>query len=104
MVEIQGTYNKAIVYADSIDNAVRGQLTALCNSPAMDGAQIRVMPDVHTGSWVIGTTIRFKDKIIPSLIGTDIGCGVLRVPFEARGKLDFDKLDKVIRDSVPSGC
>ena len=103
MVEIQGTYNKAIVYADSIDNAVRGQLTALCNSPAMDGAQIRVMPDVHTGSWVIGTTIRFKDKIIPSLIGTDIGCGVLRVPFEARGKLDFDKLDKVIRDSVPSG-
>lgn len=103
MIEIQGTYNKAIVYADSIDNAVRGQLTALCSSPAMDGAQIRVMPDVHAGSWVIGTTIRFQDKIIPSLIGTDIGCGVLRVPFEARGRLDFDKLDKVIRDSVPSG-
>ena len=77
MIEIQGAYNKAIVYADSVDNAVRGQLTALCNSPAMDGAQIRVMPDVHTGSWVVGTTIRFKNKIIPSLIGTDIGCGVL---------------------------
>ena len=103
MIEIQGAYNKAIVYADSVDNAVRGQLTALCNSPAMDGAQIRVMPDVHTGSWVIGTTIRFKNKIIPSLIGTDIGCGVLRVPFETKGKLDFDKLDKVIREKIPSG-
>lgn len=103
MIEIQGTYNKAIVYSDSVDNAVRGQLTALCNSPAMEGAQIRIMPDVHTGSWVVGTTIRFKDRIIPSLIGTDIGCGVLRVPFEAKGKLDFDKLDKVIRDCVPSG-
>ena len=103
MIEIQGAYNKAIVYADSVDNAVCGQLTALCNSPAMDGTQIRVMPDVHTGSWVVGTTIRFKNKIIPSLIGTDIGCGVLRVPFEAKGKLDFDKLDKVIREKIPSG-
>lgn len=103
MIEVQGVYNKAVVYSDEIDNAVRGQLTALCNSPAMEGTQIRVMPDVHTGSWVVGTTIRFKDKIIPSLIGTDIGCGVLRVPFEAKGKLDFDKLDKVIRDRVPSG-
>lgn len=103
MIEIQGRYNNAIVYADSIDNAVRGQLTALCNSPAMAGAQIRVMPDVHTGSWVVGTTIRFKERIIPSLIGTDIGCGVLRVPFEHKGKLDFGKLDKVIRDTIPSG-
>ena len=103
MIEIQGTYNKAIVYTDSVDNAVVGQLTALCNSPASDGTQIRVMPDVHTGSWVVGTTIRFKNKIIPSLIGTDIGCGVLRVPFEAKGKLDFDKLDKVIRERIPSG-
>ena len=103
MIEIQGAYNKVIVYADSVDNAVRGQLTALCNSPAMDGTKIRVMPDVHTGSWVVGTTIRFKNKTIPSLIGTDIGCGVLRVPFEAKGKLDFDKLDKVIREKIPSG-
>lgn len=103
MIEIIGTNSKAIIYAYSIDNAVRGQLTALCNSPAMKGTQIRIMPDVHAGSWVVGTTIRFKDKIIPALIGTDIGCGVLRVPFQAKGKLDFLKLDKVIRESVPSG-
>ena len=103
MIKIQGTYNEAIVYADSIDNAARGQLTALCNSSAIGGAQIRVMPDVHAGSWVVGTTIRLQDKVIPALLGTDIGCGVLRVPFAARGKLDFDKLDRVIRDNIPSG-
>ena len=103
MIEIKGAYNNAVIYADNIDNAVRWQLTALCNSPAMEGAQIRVMPDVHAGSWVVGTTIRFKDKIIPSLIGTDIGCGVLRVPFERKRKLDFDKLDKVIKENIPSG-
>lgn len=103
MIEIKGTYNNAVIYTDSVDNAVRGQLTALCNSPAMEGAQIRVMPDVHAGSWVVGTTIRFHGKIIPALIGTDIGCGVLRVPFTAKGKLDFDKLDKVIQECVPSG-
>lgn len=103
MIEITGTYSTAVVYADAIDSSVCGQLTALCNSPAVTGTQIRVMPDVHAGSWVIGTTIRFKDKIIPSLIGTDIGCGVLRVPFENKGKFDFDKLDKVIRENIPSG-
>lgn len=103
MIEITGTYNSAIIYADSIDSSVRGQLTALCNSPAMAGTKIRVMPDVHAGSWVIGTTVRFTDKIIPSLIGTDIGCGVLRIPFESKGKLDFDRLDKVIRENIPSG-
>ena len=103
MIEIKGAYNSAVVYTENIDNAVRGQLTALCNSPAMEGAKIRVMPDVHAGSWVVGTTVRFRDKIIPSLIGTDIGCGVLRVPFACKGKLDFDKLDKVIREQIPSG-
>lgn len=103
MIEIKGAYNSAIVYADKMDAAVCGQLTALCNSPAMEGTRIRVMPDVHAGSWVIGTTVRFKDKIIPSVIGTDIGCGVLRVPFESKGKPDFDKLDKVIRAHIPSG-
>ena len=59
MIEIKGTYNAAIVYADSIDNAVRGQLTALCNSPAMDGTQIRVMPDVHT--CLLYTSSRWHD-------------------------------------------
>ena len=103
MIEIKGTHNTAIVYSDTVDNSVRGQLTALCNSPAMSGTQIRVMPDVHAGSWVVGTTIRFKDKIIPSLIGTDIGCGVLRVPFESKGKPDFPKLDKVIKENIPFG-
>lgn len=77
MIEIQGIYTKAVIYTDSIDNAVRGQLTA--------------------------TTIRFKDRSIPALIGTDIGCGVLRAPFQAKGKIDFAKIDKVIRENVPSG-
>lgn len=105
MIEIKGLFNTAVVYADSIDNGSRGQLTALCNSPAMENTVIRIMPDVHAGaSGVIGTTIRFYDKIIPSLIGTDIGCGVVRVPIQSRRRIyDFDKLDKVIRERVPSG-
>lgn len=103
MIDIKGEYTEAVVFADTIDNSALGQLTALCGSPSMAGTRIRIMPDVHTGSWVIGTTIRFKDRIIPALIGTDIGCGVMRIPFECREKPDFDKLDKVIREKVPSG-
>lgn len=65
MIDIKGEYTEAVVFADTIDNSALGQLTALCGSPSMAGTRIRIMPDVHTGSWVIGTTIRFKDRIIP---------------------------------------
>ncbi len=61
------------------------------------------MPDCHAGkSCVIGFTADLGDKIIPNIVGVDIGCGMLTVEL---GKVDIDyaRLDETIRTYVPSG-
>ncbi len=74
-----------------------------CNQEIFKDSRIRIMPDVHAGKGcVIGYTANLTDKIVPNLIGLDIGCGIL---VTCLGKMDisFDKLDKFIRRSIPHG-
>lgn len=75
MVELKGKYNNCKVFTDNIDNATIGQLMALLNQQSAEGSQIRIMPDTHAGAGcVIGTTMTLNDKVIPNLVGVDIGC------------------------------
>ena len=61
------------------------------------------MPDTHAGKGcVIGTTMTLTDKVIPNLVGVDIGCGMYALKLEET-EIDYAKLDKVIRQYVPSG-
>lgn len=79
-IEVRGKYNKAIVYAVSLDSSVIGQLTALLNQKSSSGSKIRVMPDTHAGAGcVIGTTMTINDTVIPNLVGLilDAECSVL---------------------------
>lgn len=100
MLEIKGRYNKAKVYTDTIDSSAVGLLTALLNQESVKDSQIRIMPDVHAGKGcVIGTTMTIKDKVIPNIVGSDIGCGVLVVKLKER-HLDYTKLDSYIRKEV----
>lgn len=103
-IEACGKYATAKIFADSLETNAMGQLIALCAQPFADGATIRIMPDAHAGSGcVIGTTMTVGNgMIVPNLVGVDIGCGmeVVRI---GKYKPDFQKLDKVIRESVPSG-
>ncbi len=103
MIEISGTYSGAIVYADSIDSGAEGLIKAFCESPVAAGSKIRIMPDVHAGKGcVIGTTMTITDKIVPGLIGVDIGCGISAVKLTGK-RLELQKLDKLIREKVPAG-
>ena len=64
MIEIRGKYNTAKVFTDNIEQAAIDQLTELMNYPFVEGTQIRIMPDVHSGKGcVIGTTMTLKDKV-----------------------------------------
>lgn len=102
MIEIIGKHNTAYVYLDEIDSETHGQLLNLCNQPQFEGNMIKIMPDCHVGSGcTIGTTMTFKDKVVPNLVGVDIGCGVLFA--KIKGKIDLDLLDKTIREKIPSG-
>ncbi|MBD5607605.1 MAG: RtcB family protein, partial [Desulfovibrio sp.] len=80
-----------------------GRLKALCDQDYAAGAKIRVMPDVHDGAGsVVGMTMTVADKISPGMVGVDIGCGMEAVNIGSP-RLDFKKLDGVIRDRVPAG-
>lgn len=103
MLKIEGKYSSALVYANSLEKGAIGQLTALCNQEFMEGANLRIMPDAHAGAGcVIGTTMTISGKIVPNLVGVDIGCGMEVVKL-GKCRMDFKKLDGVIRESVPSG-
>ena len=103
MIEIQGKYNTAKVYTDNVEATAVAQIIELCNQEFVKDSKIRIMPDTHAGAGcTIGTTMTITDKIVPNLVGVDIGCGVEVVKL-AKANLDLALLDKVIRENVPSG-
>ena len=103
MIELQGKYNKCKVFTNNIDNETISQLINLLNQEFVKDSQIRIMPDTHAGKGcVIGTTITITDKIVPNLVGVDIGCGMLAIKLKDKN-IDLPNLDSVIRKYVPSG-
>ncbi len=76
MIEIHGKYNSAKVFTGELDALSRGQIENLCGQSFAEGSAIRLMPDVHAGTGcTIGTAMTITDKIVPNLVGVDIGCG-----------------------------
>lgn len=100
---IKGKYNKARVCTDVIEGEAVQQIKALCDSKTFAGQKICIMPDVHAGSGcTIGTTMTISDKVVPQMVGVDIGCGMEVVELQER-ELDFKKLDEFIHAHIPSG-
>ena len=103
MLTIEGKYNTAKVFTDRCDEATAAQITNLLNQPCAAGAQIRIMPDCHAGAGcVIGTTMTIRDKVIPNLVGVDIGCGMLATKLKEK-RIDLPKFDSVSQAEVPAG-
>jgi RNA-splicing ligase RtcB len=103
MFELNGKYNTAKVFTDVIEGEAISQIINMCSQKAFEGSQVRIMPDVHAGKGcTIGTTMTIKDKVVPNLVGVDIGCG-MEVCRLGDSDIDFEKLDAVIRERVPSG-
>ena len=91
------------IFTDNIEYEALEQIKTLTGHPAFSDCKIRIMPDVHAGAGcVIGFTADLGDKVIPNIVGVDIGCGMLTVNL-GQIDIDFGKLDKVIRQYVPSG-
>ena len=104
MIEIIGQYNNAICYTGELEPTAAGQIKAVCDQGAFADSKIRIMPDVHAGmGCTIGTTMTITDKVVPGMVGVDIGCGMETVQL-AETELDFAKLDDLIRREIPSGC
>lgn len=100
---IQGKYNTAKIFTDVIEKGALEQIQAACDFAAFKGLKIRVMPDVHAGAGcTIGTTMTIKNKIVPNMVGVDIGCGMELAELKER-ELDLQKLDKFIHAKIPAG-
>lgn len=103
MIEICGKFNTAKVFTDVVDESSIAQITQLCNQSFTEGARIRMMPDVHAGAGcTIGTTMTITDKVVPNLVGVDIGCGMETVRLR-ESHIELAKLDKLIYKAIPSG-
>ena len=103
MITIQGLYNTAVCYTPELEEAARKQIQTVCDQAEFAGCKIRIMPDVHAGKGcTIGTTMTITDKVVPNLVGVDIGCGMETTRIR-EGRLELQKLDKLIYEKIPSG-
>ena len=103
MIEIQGKFNTAKIFTDVVDNASITQVQELCSQAFTAGSRIRLMPDIHAGKGcTIGTTMTITDKVVPNLVGVDIGCGMETTRIR-ESHMELQKLDKLIYEKIPSG-
>ena len=100
---INGKYTNAKIFTNDIEKYAEEQIKMLCNNEVFKDCKIRIMPDVHPGKvGTIGFTSTIGDKIIPNVVGIDIGCGMTMAKLNIK-KVEYQKLDTVIRDNIPSG-
>jgi tRNA-splicing ligase RtcB len=103
MKEISGKYATAKVYTGNVEESAVEQIALLCDQPFVADSHIRIMPDVHWGNGCcVGTTMLLNGKVVPNLVGVDIGCGMYTVKIKEE-EIDCERLDSVIRKQVPSG-
>lgn len=100
---VKGMYAEAKIFTNDVETYAEAQVQMICDNEVADGSTICVMPDIHPGKvGPIGLSMTVTDKVIPQLLGVDIGCGMTCVKLN-KNTAEFQKLDRVVRESVPSG-
>jgi RNA-splicing ligase RtcB len=103
MIEITGSSNIAKCYCDELEETAAAQIRAVCDQEAFAECKLRIMPDVHAGmGCTIGTTMTIRDKIVPGMVGVDIGCGMETVEIDEK-EIDFKRLNNTVRRYIPHG-
>lgn len=110
-IQIPGRYNTAKVFTDNIDSDAYSQILQMMNQPWSENQSVRIMPDVHAGrGCTVGTTMTIAGRIVPGLVGDDIGCGVdvlvVKKDFcgGRSGELDLVLLDEIVHQNIPAGA
>jgi tRNA-splicing ligase RtcB (3'-phosphate/5'-hydroxy nucleic acid ligase) len=103
MFEIEKKQCQLLIHAKELEPIADEQVHLIVNHPALHGL-IAIMPDAHAGSGcVIGFTGKFRNAVIPNIVGVDIGCGVACHPLTGVSNIDFPALDSHIRENIPLG-
>ena len=103
MVELKGKYSTAKVFHDTVEQSAIQQIKHLLDHVFISGSKVRIMPDVHVGMGCpIGTTMTITDKVVPNLVGVDIGCGMETVLLKDK-RVNLQQLDKIFHKHIPAG-
>ena len=103
MKTVKGIYAEAKIFTDDVEDYALAQVKMICDNETAEGSAVCMMPDIHPGKIApIGISMIVTDKVIPQLLGVDIGCGMTCVKLN-KSNAEFQKLDRVIRENVPSG-
>ncbi|MCD7820164.1 MAG: RtcB family protein [Lachnospiraceae bacterium] len=103
MKTVKGKFAEAMIFTDNVEDYALAQVQMICDNEAAAGSTIRVMPDAHPGKvGPIGLTMSITDAVLLSLVGVDIGCGVSVMKLKTK-RVEYQKLDAVIREQIPSG-
>lgn len=104
MFEIIGKYNRATVFAATVDSEAYAQVLRMCNREELGDCRIRMMPDMHAAEGcTVGTSMTVGDRVNPAYVGGDIGCGMQVYRLDT-SSVDLPRLDEAIRGCVPSGA
>lgn len=102
---IKGKTTSAEIFTENIEETALKWITELCDHPAMAGASIVQMPDVHSGnSCNVGTAYTVGEYVNPDHVGVDIGCTIsIHKLSSTVNPDDFALLDHRIREVIPTG-
>ena len=102
-MELLGKYSSAKVFTENLEDGAKDQIIELLDQDFIEGAKVRIMPDVHQGmGCVIGFTADMGDKVVPNIVGVDIGCGMLTVEL-GNIHINLAEIDSIINKKIPSG-
>ena len=91
------------IFTNNIEQRAKEQIDLLLEQEAFKDCKVRIMPDVHAGAGcVIGFTADLGEKVIPNIVGVDIGCGMAWTKLK-QDSLNLVTLDNIIKENVPSG-
>lgn len=97
--------DNSIIYLpkDKIDNETLSLAKNMTKSPVFNN--IRIMPDCHTSSYCcVGMTSLITDKVIPQIVGGDIGCGISCYNLnKVLKEKQYAKIDNAVKLLVPMG-
>ena len=102
---IEGEQTTAEVYLDeeNLEDLTREQIQEMVNHEAFT-EPVRIMPDCHPGAGcVIGFTMPLDDKVVPNVVGVDIGCGMFAIKLAEKPELSNVEIDERIRETIPMG-
>lgn len=103
MITLKGSYNTAKVFTDNLEDETVSQIVNLLNQEFIKDSSIRIMPDTHAGTGcTVGTTMTITDKVVPNLVGVDIGCGMETAVLKNKN-IELQRLDKIIHKYIPAG-